>query len=139
MPICLPPVDEPLSTLPITPPISDEGGYDSSSVLETAVHVISTEASALSCLSQLYETDPIARDGFARAVEAIAQSMSQGGKLVVIGVGKSGKIGEKIVASMNSLGILCVFLHPVEALHGDLGVLRSVSSSEILVQRQSQG
>ena len=45
---------------------------------------------------------------------------------MICGVGKSGKIGEKLVATMNSLGIMTVFLHPIEALHGDLGVIRRV-------------
>ncbi|KAF8430472.1 hypothetical protein BGX38DRAFT_397758 [Terfezia claveryi] len=67
----------------------------------------------------------MARTGFVKAVEGIKLSLEQGGKLVVIGVGKSGKIGQKFVSTMNSFGLQSVFLHPVEALHGDLGILRS--------------
>ena len=62
-----------------------------------------------------------------RAVEQIANTINAGSKLIVCGVGKSGKIGEKVVATMNSLGIYCSFLHPTEALHGDLGMVRPVS------------
>ncbi|KAL7270695.1 hypothetical protein RUND412_006590 [Rhizina undulata] len=119
----LPPESETIPTLPITPPATESDPH-AEQILSTAAHVLSTEATALSYLSRLYATDPIARGGFVRAVEAIAESFGKGGKTVVIGVGKSGKIGEKMVASMNSLGLLANFLHPVEALHGDLGIVR---------------
>lgn len=48
------------------------------------------------------------------------------GKTVVIGVGKSAKIGKKLVATMNSLGLSASFMHPIEALHGDLGMVKPV-------------
>jgi len=91
--------------------------------LREAVHVLNTEAAALMSLTRLYETDPIARDGFSRAVEAITRHKGDKGKLVIIGVGKSGHIGKKLVATFNSLAIHSVFLHPTEALHGDLGTI----------------
>ena len=116
-----------ITQLPVTPPSSDTDP-DTDIVLASAVHVLSTEATALSCLARLYQTDPSARNGFAKAVETITASAASGGKLIVCGVGKSGKIGEKLVATMNSLGVLSVFLHPVEALHGDIGILRPVRS-----------
>ncbi|KAI9680626.1 MAG: hypothetical protein M1817_004066 [Caeruleum heppii] len=120
--------------LPITPPCSEDDP-DSQSVLDTAVHVLATEATALSYLARLYQTDPVSRLGFVNAVEQVVRSAGGGhgaaggiggggGKLIVCGVGKSGKIGEKLVATMNSLGIFTVFLHPTEALHGDLGIIR---------------
>jgi D-arabinose 5-phosphate isomerase GutQ len=58
--------------------------------------------------------------------------MWDGGKLIVSGVGKSGKVAEKLVATMNSLGIFTVYLHPIEALHGDLGIIRPVRSETVL-------
>ncbi|KAI9787498.1 MAG: hypothetical protein M1839_000027 [Geoglossum umbratile] len=124
MPTSMPPVPELIPTLPITPP-SSEYEPENEAALATAVHVISTEATALSCLSRLYQTDPVARGGFVKSVDSVARSIGSGGKLVVVGIGKSGKIGEKVVATMNSLGVLSVFLHPIEALHGDLGVIRA--------------
>ncbi|KAH0537109.1 hypothetical protein FGG08_006070 [Glutinoglossum americanum] len=124
LPTSMPPVPEPIPTLPITPP-STEDEPENEAALATAVHVLSTEATALSCLSRLYQTDPVARGGFVKSVESVARSIGSGGKLVVVGTGKSGKIGEKVVATMNSLGVLSVFLHPIEALHGDLGVIRT--------------
>lgn len=89
--------------------------------LSGAVHVLDTEATALQSLARLYESDPVARRGFDRAVQAITTSSSERGKLVIIGVGKSGHIAKKLVATFNSLGVPATFLHPTEALHGDLG------------------
>lgn len=54
-----------------------------------------------------------------RAVEIIT---AHDGKVVVSGIGKSGLVGQKITATLNSTGTPAVFLHPAEAIHGDLGV-----------------
>ncbi|ADH86328.1 KpsF/GutQ family sugar-phosphate isomerase [Desulfurivibrio alkaliphilus] len=59
-------------------------------------------------------------DEFARAVELIMNCPS---RLVLTGIGKSGIIGQKIAATLNSTGTPAFFLHPVEAMHGDLGVV----------------
>jgi D-arabinose 5-phosphate isomerase GutQ len=88
---------------------------------------MSTERAALAHLEHLYQNDARAQQDLARAVDLIAYTVREGGKLVVCGVGKSGKIGRKIEATMNSLGIHSAFLHPTEALHGDLGLVRPVS------------
>ncbi|KAF4987054.1 hypothetical protein FGRMN_10558 [Fusarium graminum] len=93
--------------------------------LRDGIHVLNTEAVALRTLTRLYETDPTARDGFNRSVQAIARQQTANGKLVIIGVGKSGHIGQKLVATFKSLAIQAVFLHPTEALHGDLGIIGS--------------
>ncbi|KAJ5515553.1 hypothetical protein N7527_007113 [Penicillium freii] len=109
---------------PLTPPnSSDPQAKDVSSVV-TAIHVISTERAALAHLEHIYQTDARAQHDLARAVDQIARSVREGGKLVVCGVGKSGKVGRKIEATMNSLGVYSAFLHPTEALHGDLGLVR---------------
>jgi hypothetical protein len=92
----------------------------------TVLHVIATQRAALANLEQIYQTDPQAQDSAHRAVAQVVKSIKCGGKLVVCGMGKSGKIGRKIEATMNSMGICSVFLHPSEALHGDLGMVRSV-------------
>ncbi|KAI0148697.1 SIS domain-containing protein [Xylariaceae sp. FL1272] len=86
-----------------------------------AIHVLNTEATALRCLTQLYKTDATVSAGFNAAVDAIVRQSNERGKLVIIGVGKSGHIGKKLVATFNSLGLQATFLHPTEALHGDLG------------------
>ena len=93
----------------------------------TALHVMETERDALSNLSTIYRTNDVARRSLAEAVNTIAKLPGEGGRLIVTGIGKSGKIAEKCVATMNSLGIRSAFLHPVEALHGDLGMVGPVS------------
>ena len=95
-------------------------------LIPSALHVIATERDSLTHLHQLYRSNAIAQQGFKTSVNSISQSVARGGRLVVCGVGKSGKIGLKVVASMNSFGIRSIFLHPTEALHGDLGMIGPV-------------
>lgn len=59
-------------------------------------------------------------DEFSRAVDMIMACPS---RLVVTGIGKSGLVGQKISATLNSTGTPSFFLHPVEAMHGDLGMV----------------
>lgn len=87
--------------------------------LSNAVHVLDTEATSLSLLTDLYACDPAARSAFNAAVDTITSRPR--GKLVIIGVGKSGHIARKLVATFNSLSIYASYMHPTEALHGDLG------------------
>jgi arabinose-5-phosphate isomerase len=56
---------------------------------------------------------------FLKAIEII---LEQSAKVLVTGIGKSGRVGEKLVATLSSTGTPAVFLHPVEAAHGDLGI-----------------
>ena len=60
---------------------------------------------------------------FSRAVETILECVGNKGKIVVLGVGKSGHVGEKIAATLTSTGCPAVVLNSLNALHGDLGVL----------------
>jgi len=60
---------------------------------------------------------------FSRAVRMILESLNQGGKIVVTGVGKNYPIGQKISATLSSTGSPSVALHPSQAMHGDLGIL----------------
>ena len=62
-------------------------------------------------------------ESFARAVEAIREVVEKRGKIVVVGVGKSGHIGEKIAATLTSTGAPAVMLNALNALHGDLGIV----------------
>ncbi|PTN38740.1 SIS domain-containing protein [Desulfonatronum sp. SC1] len=59
--------------------------------------------------------------GFLDALEALAECS---GRVVVIGLGKSGLVGRKIAATLSSTGTPAFFLHPVEGAHGDLGMIR---------------
>lgn len=121
---------------PLTPPEGLETSEPSSSspfddkeafaTIHTVTHVMSTERMALAHLEHLYKNDSLVQENIVRAVDQIVRSVREGGKLVLCGVGKSGKIARKIEATMNSLGILSVFLHPTEALHGDLGIVQGV-------------
>ena len=122
LPTSLPHVCEPIPQLPLTPPDADLQSVTvvDEETIQTALHVLSTERDALTHLKKLYESDSVAQDGFVNAVDTIMKMVRRHGKLVVCGVGKSGKIGEKVVATMNSLGIRSAFLHPTEALQGDL-------------------
>jgi len=60
---------------------------------------------------------------FGRAVEMMADALGQRGKIVVVGIGKSGNIGHKISATLTSTGSTSVVLNSVDALHGDVGIV----------------
>lgn len=60
---------------------------------------------------------------FSRAIEALLAGVTTGGKIIVCGVGKSGNIGRKLAATLNSTGATTVLLDVGDALHGDLGVV----------------
>ena len=62
-------------------------------------------------------------ESFDRAVELLAAALRQRGKVVVVGIGKSGNIGHKIAATFTSTGSTSVVLNSVDALHGDLGIV----------------
>ena len=90
-------------------------GKETAHIVARAREVIRIEAQAVADLS--------ARIGeeFGRAVELISACR---GRVIVTGVGKSGIIARKIVATFNSTGTPSVFLHPTDAVHGDLGLVR---------------
>src|SRR5260221_5504893 len=85
---------------------------------KTGERVVRIEAQALQDLA-----DRIAgamADAFNRGVEIL---YACGGRVVVTGMGKSGLVARKIAATLSSTGTPALFMHPVEALHGDLGML----------------
>lgn len=88
-------------------------GIDSS--IEHGRAVVRVEAKAVAELERRIGPE------FSRAVALI---YGKPGRVIVTGVGKSGIIARKIVATMNSTGTPAVFLHPTDALHGDLGIVR---------------
>jgi len=87
---------------------------DAEALLAHARRVIRSEAQALLAL------EPRLGEPFLRAVEHI---QAAAGRVIVSGIGKSGIIGRKIAATLTSTGTPAVFLHPVEGLHGDLGIV----------------
>jgi len=60
---------------------------------------------------------------FNHAVESIVKTLQRRGKIVVVGIGKSGNIGQKIAATLTSTGSTSVMLNSVDALHGDVGLV----------------
>lgn len=90
--------------------------YDDKDILKTARNVLDVEHKALELSRQSLD------EGFLKAVKACAETK---GRVVVLGIGKSGLIGRKISATLASTGTPSFFVHPVEALHGDLGMIAS--------------
>src|ERR1035438_4747825 len=84
-----------------------------STLLQSARQVLLAEARALEAASARLDGE------FDRAIDLLA---AHAGKVLVTGIGKSGIIAQKIAATFCSVGQPAVFLHPVEALHGDLGL-----------------
>jgi arabinose-5-phosphate isomerase len=62
-------------------------------------------------------------EAFSQAVELLVEALRRRGKLVVVGIGKSGNVGQKIAATLTSTGSTSVVLNSVDALHGDLGIV----------------
>jgi arabinose-5-phosphate isomerase len=87
----------------------------------TPSQLIRVEAEALLLLASRLENGMAST--FQRAVDLIVQCGRNHGRLVVTGIGKSGIIAQKLVATFNSTGTPALFLHAAEAAHGDLGML----------------
>lgn len=89
----------------------------SDQALVLARNTIDIQVEALQSMSNRLD------EGFQRAVDII---LSARGRVVVIGMGKSGLIGQKIVATLASTGTPSFFVHPGEAFHGDLGMIKPI-------------
>ena len=92
------------------------------------------EAEALQALAERLE-GPMAAD-FDRAVACILQCGESRGRVVVTGMGKSGIIAQKIAATLSSTGSPALFLHPAEAVHGDLGML---AKGDVIIALSASG
>ena len=90
---------------------------DPANTMRLACETLDIEAEAVSGLKARLN------DGFARAV---GMMLTVRGRVVVMGMGKSGHIGRKIAATLASTGTPAMFVHPAEASHGDLGMIKSV-------------
>src|SRR5213076_2978832 len=93
--------------------------------------VVRVEAQALQALADRL-AGPMA-DAFDRAIELLSCCA---GRVVVTGMGKSGIIARKIAATLSSTGTPALFMHPVEALHGDLGML---AQGDIVIALSASG
>jgi arabinose-5-phosphate isomerase len=85
--------------------------------LEKARRVIEIEIAELQRLSLRLN------ESFDRAIRLIYEALENGRKIILVGVGKSGQIGEKIAATLTSTGTPAFVLSPVNALHGDIGIV----------------
>jgi arabinose-5-phosphate isomerase len=100
----------------------------------TPAELVRTEAAALEALALRLEGSMA--QPFDHAVELILRCGQQRGRVVVTGMGKSGIIAQKIAATLSSTGSPALFLHPAEAVHGDIGVLLS---GDLVVALSSSG
>jgi arabinose-5-phosphate isomerase len=98
-----------------------------SKIKKVGQEVIKLESIALAKLSKSLDKD------FIKAVDLISK---QNGKIIVSGVGKSGNIAGKIAASFTSTGIPAIYLNPVDASHGDMGI---VEKNDILIILSNSG
>ncbi len=89
-------------------------------IIANGKKVIAIEKNAVADLEKRFRSESF-KKSFTEAVETIYRCK---GKVVVTGIGKSGIIAQKIVATFNSTGTYSIFLHSADSLHGDLGVLR---------------
>jgi len=96
-------------------------------IISLARAVIETEAAAVSALLNRID------DSFC---QACAMMLDCEGRIVVIGMGKSGHIGSKIAATMASTGTPAFFVHPAEASHGDLGMIKK---SDVVLALSNSG
>jgi arabinose-5-phosphate isomerase len=85
-------------------------------IIQSARQTLAIQAGAVQQLQQYVD------DGFVQSVEAV---LACRGRLVVSGIGKSAIIAQKIVATLNSTGTAALFMHAADAIHGDLGMIRS--------------
>ncbi len=88
--------------------------FDAARALQLAARTFEIEARALTALAARLD------DSFAQAVRAVLNCQ---GRVVVMGMGKSGHVGRKIAATLASTGTPAMFVHPAEASHGDLGMV----------------
>jgi len=100
---------------------------DSDAIIQKAIEVLKIEADGIINLVDRID------DNFSEMIEQVCSSS---GRLILSGIGKSGIVGRKIVATLNSTGTRSLFLHPVEAMHGDLG---QVSRDDIFMALSNSG
>ena len=98
-----------------------------SRIIKTGQSVLNIEANAINKLSKNLDNE---------FYKAVASIVNLKGKLIISGVGKSGNIAAKLAASFTSTGVPAIFLNPVDASHGDTGI---VSKEDILIALSNSG
>lgn len=104
--------------------LNDSQSVDAQRILSRAREVMDVE------ISGVRKVRDELGEPFVALVKKCLEILHDGGKLVLCGVGKSGHISKKLAATLASTGARAVFMHPVEAMHGDLGV---VSPQDLLL------
>ena len=99
-----------------------------------ASELVKTEARALLELAMRLD-GPMAAP-FARVTQLLVEAAARGNRVIVLGMGKSGLIARKIAATLCSTGTPAHFLHPAEALHGDLGM---IAAGDVVVALSASG
>ncbi len=89
---------------------------DKKSIIEFAKEVIKLQSESINNISKYID------ENFEKAIQIILKST---GRVVVTGIGKSAIIANKIVATLNSTGTPSIFMHAADAIHGDLGIIKS--------------
>jgi len=96
--------------------------------------LVRVEAAALADLAQRMDGSML--ESFSRTVDLLVETVSNGHRVLLTGIGKSGIIARKVAATLRSTGTPAHFLHPSEALHGDLGML---TPGDVVVALSSSG
>ena len=89
---------------------------DKKSIIEFGKEVIKLQSESINNISKYID------ENFEKAIQIILKST---GRVVVTGIGKSAIIANKIVATLNSTGTPSIFMHAADAIHGDLGIIKS--------------
>lgn len=107
-------------------------GHDTDKNIQGAKRVLENEVNGLKKLSETID------ESFSQAIEAISHIQKAGGRgrLIVAGIGKSGHIARKIVATLASTGTPAYFVHPGEASHGDMGM---ITQSDVVLMLSNSG
>jgi arabinose-5-phosphate isomerase len=101
--------------------------FDPATLIALGRRVVEVEGTAVSAAARRLD------DRFARAVRLLADAS---GRVIVSGVGKSGLIARKLAATLTSTGTVATYLHPVDSLHGDLGM---VGRSDVAIVLSKSG
>jgi len=96
-------------------------------LLKTAKRVLKIESDSVAALARRLGAD------FPKTVHALSDGK---GRLIITGMGKSGLIGQKIAATMSSVGLPTIYMHAAEAIHGDLGL---ISQNDTIIALSNSG
>ena len=99
------------------------GDHEAQRIIDLAQNTLDIESQAILRMKKTIGTS------FVRAVRILLQAS---GRVVVMGMGKSGHIGRKIASTLASTGTVAMFVHPAEASHGDLGMIKDTDVALVL-------